>query len=70
MDVSLKSLIVRGEREGVWDQDAEDNLDLGGRKWREAEVCLMYPSPNIIREIKWRRMRLDEHVARMGEIIN
>ena len=27
----------------------------------------MYPSPNIVRVIKWRRMRWAGHVARMGE---
>ena len=27
----------------------------------------MYSSPNIVRVIKWRRMRWAGHVARMGE---
>jgi hypothetical protein len=28
---------------------------------------ILYPSPNIVREIKLRRMRRMGHVARMGE---
>ena len=28
---------------------------------------MMYCSPNIVRVIKWRRMRWAGHVARMGE---
>jgi hypothetical protein len=31
------------------------------------EVCILYSSPNIIRQIKSRRMRWAGHVARMGE---
>jgi hypothetical protein len=30
-------------------------------------ICASYPSPNIVRMIKPRRMRLVGHVARMGE---
>jgi hypothetical protein len=30
-------------------------------------VVILYSSPNIIRQIKSRRMRWAEHVARMGE---
>jgi hypothetical protein len=39
-------------------------------KWRKlhsAEPCVLYSSPNIIRQIKSRRMRWTWHVARMGE---
>ena len=39
-------------------------------KWRRLhneELNDLYSSPNIVRVIKSRRMRLAEHVARMGE---
>jgi hypothetical protein len=51
-------------------------LELRGKKWQEAgECCIMsfvtwYPSPNIIRVIKSRRMRWVGHVAHMGEMRN
>jgi hypothetical protein len=46
-------------------------LDLKGRKtsWRKLhndELHSLYSSPNIVRVIKWRRMRWVGHVARMG----
>ena len=37
------------------------------RKLRNEELNDLYPSPNIVREIKSRRMRWAGHVARMGE---
>jgi hypothetical protein len=40
------------------------------REWRRLhnkELCILYSSPNIIRVIKSRRLRLAGHVARMGE---
>ena len=40
------------------------------RKWRRLhneELNDLYFSPNIVRVIKWRRMRWAGHVARMGE---
>ena len=37
------------------------------RKLHNEEVNNLYSSPNIIRVIKSRIMRLTEHVARMGE---
>jgi hypothetical protein len=44
-----------------------DYLDLRGWKLREAgEDCIMYASPNIVRVIRSRRMKLAGHVARMG----
>jgi transcription termination factor 2 len=47
-------------------------LDLKGRKksWRKLnddELYNLYSSPNIVREIKSRRMRWAGHVARMRE---
>jgi hypothetical protein len=39
-------------------------------KWRRLhneELNDLYSSPNIVRVIKWRRMRWARHVARMGE---
>ena len=37
------------------------------RKLRNDELNDLYPSPNIVRVIKSRRMRWAVHVARMGE---
>ena len=40
-----------------------------GEWWRlhNEELNDLYCSPNIVRVIKWRRMRWAEHVASMGE---
>ncbi|KAJ4446173.1 hypothetical protein ANN_12866 [Periplaneta americana] len=40
------------------------------RKSHNAELHALYPSPDIIRNIKSRRLRWAEHVARMSESIN
>jgi hypothetical protein len=45
----------RDEVTGVW------------RKLHSEELHITYSSPNIIRQIKSRRMRWAGHVARMGE---
>jgi hypothetical protein len=37
------------------------------RKLRNDELQNLYSSPNIVRVIKWRRMRWAGHVARMAE---
>jgi hypothetical protein len=37
------------------------------RRLHDKELNDLYPSPNIVRVIKSRRMRWAEHVARMGE---
>ena len=37
------------------------------RKIQNEELNNLYCSPNIVRVIKLRRMRLEGHVARMGE---
>jgi hypothetical protein len=36
------------------------------RRLHNEELNDLYSSPNIIRVIKWRRMKWAEHVARMG----
>ena len=45
-------------------------MDEVTREWRRLhneELNDLYCSPNIVRVIKWRRMRWAGHVARMGE---
>jgi len=42
----------------------------GGWRLHNEELHNLYTSPNIIRVIKSRRMRLVRHVARMGEMGN
>ena len=37
------------------------------RRLHNEELNDLYCSPNIVRVIKWRRMRWGGHVARMGE---
>ena len=37
------------------------------RRFHNQELNDLYCSPNIVRVIKWRRMRWAGHVARMGE---
>jgi hypothetical protein len=37
------------------------------RKLHNEKLHILYSSPNIIRQIKSRRMRWERHVARMGE---
>jgi len=54
-----------GVEENIW---TEEGRDIG--KWRRLhneELNDLYPSPNIVRVIKLRRMRWAWHVARMGE---
>jgi hypothetical protein len=43
-----------------------DEVTAGWRKIRNEDLHKLYPSPNIIRMIKSRRMRWTWHVARMG----
>jgi hypothetical protein len=44
-----------------------DEVTLEWRKLHNEELHILYSSPNIIRQIKSRRMRWAGHVARMGE---
>jgi hypothetical protein len=37
------------------------------RKFHNRELHDLFSSPNIVRVIKWRRMRWAGHVARLGE---
>jgi len=45
----------------------EDEVMGEWRRLHNEELNDLYSSPNIVRVIKWRRMRWAEHVARMGE---
>jgi hypothetical protein len=70
--VSVWNLVsdIKGktQTEGVWEQDAEEDiLDRRGMKWQEVgENCMRCFITFIIRMIKSRRIRLAEHVARIG----
>jgi hypothetical protein len=44
-----------------------DDVTEEERKLHSKELHILYSSPNIIRQIKSRRMRWAGHVARMGE---
>jgi hypothetical protein len=48
----------------------QDEVKKKKREWRKLyneELHILYSSPNIIRQIKSRRMRWAGHVAHMGE---
>jgi hypothetical protein len=69
-------LSYRGEhrlnvsQKGVPRKIFEPERDEVTREWRKAhnqKLQNLYPSPNIIRVIKSRRMRWVGHVARMGK---
>jgi hypothetical protein len=47
-----------------------DDVTGDWRKLHDDELHNLYPSPNIIRTIKSRRMRWARHVARMGKTRN
>lgn len=60
--------------QSVWEQNAEGSICIWGGKQHEAvENCIMrtftilYPSPNIVRVIRSKRMRCLEHESCMGE---
>jgi hypothetical protein len=42
----------------------------GWRRLHNEELHNLYASPNIVRDIKSRRMKCSEHVARMGDMRN
>jgi hypothetical protein len=46
---------------------ARDEVTVEWRKLQNEELHTLYSSPDIIRQVKSRRMRWAGHVARMGE---
>jgi hypothetical protein len=48
-----------------WPKKDEVTAEWG--KLHNKELNDLYTSPNIVRVIKWRRMRWEGHVARMAE---
>ena len=46
---------------------SRDEVKTEWRRLHKEELNDLYCSPNIVRVIKWRRMRWAGHVARMGE---
>jgi hypothetical protein len=50
-----------------WKKDTKRDEDGSWRKLHNDELHSLYSSPNVVRMIKSRRMRLAGHVARMGE---
>jgi hypothetical protein len=43
-----------------------DKITREGRKLHNKELSNPYSSPNIVRVIKWRKIRWAGHIARMG----
>jgi hypothetical protein len=50
-----------------WILDRKDELKGEWRKLHSGELHNLYLSPDVIKQIKARRMRLAGHVARVGE---
>jgi hypothetical protein len=70
LDVWFKYVIINGNiyraLRGMFGPKGAE-VTGGWRKLRNEELHDFYSSLNIIRIIKWRRMRWTGHVARMGE---
>ena len=62
---SLKVCEKRVLRRTFWPK--RDEVTGKWRKLHNEEFNDLYCSPNIVRVIKWRKMRWTVHVARMGE---
>jgi hypothetical protein len=55
------------------DSEHDNDSEKAKRDWRESdkyELHNLYPLGRAIREVRLRRMSWEEHVARMGDIIN
>ena len=61
------------QAKGIWKQDPEANIwaqegwEWGVERLHNEELHTFYRSPNIVREIKSRRLRWAGHVAKMEE---